>query len=1187
MARKFNMGRQGEQLLNEEWHSLFMALKFLNSSRYNDEGDVKAERQTPIPNHALRLSERDDLGTIEIYRYLDKDTKETSIYYGHPNTVEFYDQKTATWATLFDGYFHPASAVKPEIETNVAPYQLCIDPKSGAIMYWDDKQQNWVVASAQPYNGDNSNFSGINYQLIDDLQSVTENGVSFYPVPYVPYGRLFSEKLFDPTYNTVNNCAVTTDKNNLSWVHVNASKIKHIERRLIKLDRKIKAVLDNFARVDEGIVDTSIVYTNPDYEVAQVNETNIGYSTLVEESDSAIIGPLTYNVYEDMIISITSTNTEFYGFKADKDENGKFNVFGELLLKDEDFNDVPGGIQLTDRALDKYKYVYCLTYTFDDYPSNEGFVIQNKKTIGGKNSVFIGDNISDSISLFIDGLVLEERGLREETEEEYDIYVHDMIEGTITFQDNDDADIINQMQMSILLFPRKTHEFVISPDSPNVFVDIENRKVTVDLGRTIDLNEFKVPMVFCSGLGLFGQNETRIMKDIEIDKDTGSLVIYNFDLDDVAGDEGSEEETFIFKAFLADTGDSYVAEGNLNSYAINDARIHGDRQYVVFANGILLTPTNRDLEIGEGYIHITNADAVQWDELYYVIFEVSNEDDEKIGLVYDDNVSYYSVRIEDNDRSVYDDCNCALVYIGSDENAEAGILLDEAAITIQPGSMNTVFKGNQITRTTDIYGFSTYYIHDYTSDEPTVIEDTEEIAEIERLIKYYTTGGSIQLLGDNEEFEGYTLRYFAYSYANMIDEPLVAGYRNDLPIFIVGQDRHLNKIYTGNSLKTEAWRMGNNSLSTYINGLIVEGVEIPSDNLISEQEIFTGMTRYFEIERPKLNMIPNDFYTSDIVKALNDIYNRFGDKTELDIRMMPADEVMNSHINSNTIVKDLFTSVNLFIEAVALSKYINEDMKHEHVSYVIEGLERDENIAAHKDFIFLETNNNDDHQQIFKQTNDTIETDFKLAPGTANVYINGVLLEPTDYCRFDNNKVLFNVDVCGLQQLPTNMEESIPDHLSDKDKRDIEEAFEDYPKKIMRVVEDKPYYIPVSSRDTILIEKRDDFSIRTVTFDLEAVSYSTAGTLELTEDFYDIPESLIMAREHVKIYINGVYYDEGYTLSRDGGFKSIRIDTPNTLFIDPTYSYLNDIRNKKEKEKYENTYGPYVRRVDKITFEWR
>jgi hypothetical protein len=1111
LARKFTVGRQGEQLLNEEFHKLFMALKYLNYDRYGEIEDVKAERQTDIPDHALRLKSRDDLNYVEMYRRLDRDTEEVHVYYGYPNTVEVYDEKNEVWSTLFDGYFHPASAVKPDDITNVAPYQLCIDPKNGAIMYWDASTKSWVTAAAKQLLDEYVAYSGVNFQLITDLQRVQVGDSFHYPVPYVPYGKLFSNKKFDTTYTTYNNCGVVTNGTNLAWVHVNASKLKKVDKRLIKI--------------------------NPD----------------------------------NGFINITSSSSEFYGFNP---ATTGLDIFGELLIRDEDFTDVISGIQLTAQAIQKYKYIYALTYMFDDYPGNEGLVIQNNKNVGGRNTVYIGDGIADQddVALFIDGLALEQRGLTEDGHE-YDIYLHDKGEGTITFMDNDDADIINEMQMTALIFPNKTHEFTISASND---IDPDTNTVEIDLGVTYSADDYQAPMVFCSGLGL---QYTSILKDVELE---GShLIIKNFTLQQ--DEEGNDLE--IYKAFIAETGTSYVSEGVLNNYRIQHESIVSEKDYVVFVNGILMTPTNGDITVGNGYIDLVNAENAQYDELYYILFEISDYDENKIGLAYDDDVSYYSIRIEDKNNAVYDDCNCAVVYAGLGD-IESGILLDEAAVEKPLNPADNFYKGNQIIRITDRFGHFKYYIYDFTNDEPQEL-NRAEANEIEDMITYYANAGSIQLVGDNERLEGYNLKYLAYSYANMIDEPLMIGYQDNLPIKIEGLD--YESLYTGNTARKHAWKMGNNSLSTYINGLIVENTEVVIDKDTGAQlSVTSGNTRNFTVKRPILDMKQSDYYgEKNLLITLKIINALYGDKTELDIRKEKAEDVLAWPVGDG-LVGDYFFSVNLFIDAWKLAKYIDYDLTKEHISYVIENLERNEFVATHKDYIYLETGDKTtDHKQIYKVAADAIETDFILAPGFVNVYVNGVLLQDSEYCKFDSNKIIFNIPVCGLQQLPDNKDVCLPDYLTKKSIEEYKRLYKNEPKKIMRVIDDKPYYIPVSNRDEVLIEKRDDTSLKRITYDLEPVSYNNAGSLELTQDFYNLPESLMNSTDHIKIYINGVYYDEGYTISNAGGVKSIKLTKPGTLFIDPTYTFLYDARNVKNRTDYEQKHGVYQRRIDKITFEWR
>jgi hypothetical protein len=1165
-GRKFNIGRQGEQLLNDEFHKLFMTLKYLNYSRYkvdnniDNYGDSK-ERQAEIPDHALRLKKRDDLNYMEIYRKLDNETAETTVYYGYPNVIETYDEKTAVWTTLFDGYFHPASAIKPPTDIGVAPYQLCINPEDGTIMYYDTKNGNnrWVIANANQYLGKKSDtFSGLNFQLIDNLQKVQSSGGSYhYPVPYIPFGKLFSNKKAVPftTEEGLNNCGIITNKNNLSWVHINAKKLKKIDRRLIKVN------LD-------------------------MPEEDLGF------------------------INIYSKDTEFYGFKVSEiDENGvsTMNIFGELLSRDQDFTDVSRGIKLTYNAISTYKYIYAITYIFDDCPSHEGSVIQNYKKVSGANEVYIGDGLVDNIALFIDGLSLEQRGKDEAQEGEYDIYIHNKDEGTIKFLDNDDAEIINQMQMTALVFPDKTKEFFISAVDD---VDPDENIVRIPLGTTMSeleqLENYERAMVFCSGLGL---RNTVMQKDVEIIDN--HLVIKDF----VLQQDETGKDIEIYSCFIADVGNSLVCEGVLESNTIYDDNIINGNQYIVFVDGLLMTPTNGDIIVENGSIRLVNSENIIYENLDYVVFEASDNDSRKISVVYDDDVSYFSVRIEDNDiYSVYDNCSCAIVYAAKDEKGDAGILLDEAAVEKPLNPSEGFYKGNQIIRSTDQYGQHTYYLHDFTTDMPMEIVDENEISEVEQLISYYANLGSIQLLGDAERLRDYHIRYHAYSYANMIDEPLMIGHQDTLSTKIIGKD--FEDVYNGTTAMRHGWRMGYNSLSTYINGLIVPHREMMVDPETGElTNKIVGATRNFEVDRPVLEMNPTEYYgEKDILATLEIIYTLYGplknklgfqvtkdtmswfeneEAQKSNTRTIKTEEEILLWTAGDGVIKDYFSSLNLFMDALNLSIYLNEDLKRERISYVVENPERNESMAAHRDFIFLETGDNTiDHKQIYKLANDAIETDFVLVPGVVNVYVNGVLLDDSEFCKFDSNKILFNTNVCGIQQLPKNKEGCLPTTLSDKDIEQYKYLYEYESKKVIRIIEDKPYYVPVSSRDTILIERRDDTNIKRITYEVDFIDkLGYNGVLQLNQQEFNIPETLMQTADHIKIYINGVYYDGGYERNKDtAGQWYIRLTQISDYFmnVDPIDEYLKlTIRDDVQRFAYKEKLGLNKKRLEKITFEWR
>ena len=1083
MARKFNVGRQNELLLNEELHNLFMALKYLNFERYDEYEDVYQEHQTEIPNHALRLKLEDNIDKLLVH---------------YPGLSE------DNWKPVFKGFYHPANTRMPSIEEDKVPYQLCIDPDTGTIMYWDTSIMDWNVAYAKEYTGEKLNtFNGLNFQFIHPLSQYN----NFYPVPFTNFGKLFDgDRKYIPftKYKNENDCAISGIKgDNNSWVHVNATKLSNIEKRLIKVHNPTTA-------------------------------------------DPSFIG-------------IMSTQTEFYSFT-------KNNKLGKLLIKDIDYVDTIGGITLLNH--EEHEYIYTITYTFDERPSTQGGLLRKTDVIGQQNEIYIGET-TENITLFLDGLSLEETD-----EQNKPLYTYNRKEGTIIFSDLDDAEVINNMQLTTIMFPNKTAEISFSSNSPSNQVVHSGNKTAVRLTAGNNVNEYKTPMLFCSGLGL---QETNIYDDFTIKN--GMVVINNFTL---IKDE-------VYKLFIADVGDSFVCKGILNGSTINDSKIKQDNLYIVFINGILMTPTNGDISVIDGSITITDAENSRYDELHYVVFEMDDSDDSKMGLVYDELVTSYSIRIDDNGApATYDNCNSAVVYIT--KGNESGILLDEDSVTKPVHALEGYYKGGQIIRTTDMYGNNKYYMYDYTADEPRVMEE-EEIEEVFNMFGYFSTAGSIHLLDGNQSLVGATIAYYAYSFANQIDEKMIADRKNNLVIPPVSSDDTI--IYAGSAKRLETWRAKTNALSTHINGLIVES---------KEDQIVEGVTRSYTIEYPGLRMNFNKNYykipgvkdiDAEMIKILNAIYDIYGQKK---IEEILAQNILNQTLlideSSKYLIKDLFVTTAMFSEAWHLAKYIFEDMTQERTSYIIEEIERNETISVYKDYIYLETGKNDTRDpQIYQLSSDTVEADFPLVPGFVNVYVNGVRLDDSEFVRFDNNKIMFDIPVCGVQDLPVveRMTNSLPDHLSNKKVSedlplDIVEYRElmNYP-QITRIIEDKLYYIPVSNRDTVLIERRPDTSIKTATFDVLIPTYNS---LDFNQDYYDIPSSLINSIDLIKIYINGVYYDGEYVISDNGGIKGIKLLDYSALKIDPLYEYFN--RYPEELELYKAKYNKeYKRRIDKITFEWR
>lgn len=1040
MSRKFNVGRQGEQLLNEEFHNLYMTLKYLVENYTGVSEDfLVPEKQTEIPKGALRTTPHVSAKTLKIYN-------------------------GSSWESLCQ----PSCGYMPLTNEKPLDYQMCID--NGVLKYYDPTSKMWMIAQAYPTDGVISLFNGLNFQFIRPLEFI--NGG--YPVPYAPYGRLIttSGKLGSATSDT-NKIFITTNDAVDSWIHINPEKLIDATKRLILINK------------DPSQYDYGKIYVN-------------------------------------------HTNTEYYGFKAG-------NRFGTLLFESDDYELIAGGINLLDSTISNYDYVYSISYKFDEYPCAIGVLRSGVTTVGGKNEVYIGQT-AENVSLFLDGLSLEQSDENNNT-----IYEYNRTEGTVTFTDDDDAEIINNMQMAVLTFPDKTNEYTIMTETE---VDTDSYNVRISIEDASKVNSFIQPIVFVSGLGL---QETDIYQDIVIENDV--ITIKNF----------IPAVNEPYKLYIADAGNSYIHEGILESnkvsFTIEEDNFDEVSGYAVFVNGILLTSMSEDFSVikssnEDGTYTIEfdfkNAHEVEYNELNYVAFEINEVDDSKIGVMFDDIVSYYSVRIDDKGAAAtYNDCNTALVYI------DGNLILDEKVFDVPLNSLKCA--PNQIFRIDE-----EYFICDNTGTYDK-FNDEEKVINLESLVGYYSTTGSIQLIGNNQEWTGKSISYYAYSYANMIDEQMLFGVNKGLTI-LTNRDVGCYKPYEGKVGKKHAFKAGCNSLTTYINGVHTAN---------TETNIEEGVTRSFKLNRPVLNMKFNEGYygTKDVYKALEYLAQNDG-------------VTLESQLSDGSLISDYFATEQILEVAKSFVRdTLKDTMTKETVSYVVEKIERNEYFATERDYINLETGG-EPHSQIYQYANDSIITDFSLR-GTTSVYLNGVLLDNKDYSRFNNDKIMFNVDVCGLQELPIaeKMMDNIPDNLKD----DIIEIYKDNPRVLRMFENNKMLYIPTSSRDEILVERRDDTSIKTLTLTLEQKDFnkdSNNNSLKFTKAEYpSMPESLFNTGDLVKIYINGVFYDGEYRFINDGEVKGIELLDDTAVTKDGIYS------SYEIREQYEALYGPY--KPIKVKFEWR
>ena len=267
------------------------------------------------------------------------------------------------------------------------------------------------------------------------------------------------------------------------------------------------------------------------------------------------------------------------------------------------------------------------------------------------------------------------------------------------------------------------------------------------------------------------------------------------------------------------------------------------------------------------------------------------------------------------------------------------------------------------------------------------------------------------------------------------------------------------------------------------------------------------------------------------------------------------DDTINIQTNTargykEVLVTDFFNSEYQLKQAIGLKNYILNDMKNNNLLYMIENVEYNEFVSCRRQWE-LSRNDNGNLPNSYIATT-------RLVPGIINVYVNGVLLEKSEYAIFDNNKIMIGFDLVGGQEI-------MP----------VEKGDYVYP---YRVVTNEGFkYIECENNDVVTLEVRDDLTVKKRTYTIKEISYETHA-FDIID--YELPTSLSYTKDVIKIYINGVLYDGDYT-NINGVITLLDCD----LEEDPLYKYLKV--NPSAMRKYEEKYGEYIKYEDTITFEWR
>ena len=240
------------------------------------------------------------------------------------------------------------------------------------------------------------------------------------------------------------------------------------------------------------------------------------------------------------------------------------------------------------------------------------------------------------------------------------------------------------------------------------------------------------------------------------------------------------------------------------------------------------------------------------------------------------------------------------------------------------------------------------------------------------------------------------------------------------------------------------------------------------------------------------------------------------------------------------------------------------------VTYVIERPENGATTVATREIL--------DEKNIVPNTVNVYKTEKPLYPGRVLFYVDGIRQPQSAFTILDNYTILVN----------------------DKDDMLIGNA-NNYPTET--VIDELGQIVQVkhSVANRILIEVKQDFDRREnfIKLNPDTVSDISIAT-------YELPTEILEPSDEIMIFIDGLFMglrkSFGYEVDKNRGVISLgvrrdienetnnkteitNIDVIDRIINDPLYTYFES--NPDKKLEYENKYGKYEKKTRNILFDWR
>ena len=424
-----------------------------------------------------------------------------------------------------------------------------------------------------------------------------------------------------------------------------------------------------------------------------------------------------------------------------------------------------------------------------------------------------------------------------------------------------------------------------------------------------------------------------------------------------------------------------------------------NEDYMLWMDGVLIS--SRQLDVSEGEVRVANA----IEGMEYLLLKITDE--EETALMFDGKAMNFTVAIKNEDGTLYNECDNACVFVDG-----KALMMDD---TINRESVPVKGANNQIIKikntndtSKDVYDYLIYNM--YTAKWDALSES--EAKEVEDMVKASYSAGTIMVDAPNSSIG----TYYAYTYANGIEEPLLIGHRNLI------KDK---KEYSVNV--KHQFNVGQGALSVYVNKLLDPNVEEELSNtgkfLVPSYEGAKGTDPYdngklmYIIERPEKN---------EIVSCIREVLTAANRSEEFEqgynttISLLPG--VVNVYVNGVKLERKDFTIVDeytliLHISTVGGQRNYNPNNQSTWNKFLYYNKEGEHTIESIRDdHILVEVRQDFDlknqtipvrypGQRTFYLEDDGIPKSLILSQDYIKIFINGVIYTGEYSINKDNGSI--------------------------------------------------------------------------------------------------------------------------------------------------------------------------------------